>query len=178
MLEQGMRDRLLNRIGYATIAALLVGMMALASVPHAWAAPIGRDVVDQDLVVEQGQTINGDVNVTNGDLTVYGTIDGKATIVNGDAEIYGTITGDLTVITGGDITLYAGSDVQGNVVDMGGEVVRDPEATVTGNVGMLDNPVDELGNLHQRKPGEPGRRKHMGQPDKPVQPDGKLALPG
>jgi cytoskeletal protein CcmA (bactofilin family) len=135
---------------------LLVGLMALASVSHAWAAPIGRDVVDQDLVVEQGETINGDVNVTNGDLTVYGTIDGKATIVNGDAEIYGTITGDLTVITGGDIILYAGSDVQGNVVDMGGEVVRDPEATVTGNVGMLDNPVDELGNLINANQGNLG----------------------
>ena len=85
----------------------------------------------------QGETLQGDVNVTNGNLTVYGTIDGKATIVNGDASIYGTVNGDLTVITGGDITLYAGSYVDGNVVDMGGTVVRDSAATVTGNVAGL-----------------------------------------
>lgn len=147
MLEFGMRDRRLNRIGYATLVTLLVVLIALASAPHAWAEPIGKDVVNQDLVVERGETIQGDVNVTNGDLTVYGTIDGKATIVYGDAEVYGTIKGDLTVITDGNIKLHAGSDVQGNVVDMGGTIVRDPNATVTGNVSRLDNPVDGIGNL-------------------------------
>jgi hypothetical protein len=142
-----MRERLLNRIVYKMLAAMLVMMVALAAAPHVWAAPVGTDVVDQDLVVEQGETLQGDVNVTNGNLTVYGVIDGKASVVNGDADIYGVINGDLTVITGGDITLHAGSNVQGNVVDMGGEVVRDPDATVTGNVGRLENPVEGIGNI-------------------------------
>lgn len=142
-----MRERLPNRIVYRMLAALLVVLVAFAAAPHAWAAPVGKDVVDQNLVVAQGETLQGDVNVTNGNLIVYGTIDGKATIVNGDASIYGTVNGDLTVITGGDITLYAGSYVDGNVVDMGGTVEKDSAATVTGNVGRLDNPVEGIGNM-------------------------------
>ena len=120
-LGYGMRERVVNRIVYRMLAVVLVVLVALAAAPHAWAAPVGKDVVDQDLVVVQGETLQGDVNVTNGNLTVYGTIDGKATIVNGGASIYGTVNGDLTVVTGGNITLYAGSYVDGNVVDMGGK---------------------------------------------------------
>jgi cytoskeletal protein CcmA (bactofilin family) len=142
-----MRERLVNRMAYRMLAALLVVLVALAAAPHAWAAPVGKDVVDQNLVVAQGETLQGDVNVTNGDLTVYGTIDGKATIVNGKASIYGTVNGDLTVITGGNITLFAGSYVDGNVVDMGGEVVKDSAATITGSVGTIDNPIEGIGNM-------------------------------
>jgi cytoskeletal protein CcmA (bactofilin family) len=146
-LGYGMRERLVNRIVYRMLAAVLVVLVALTAAPRVWAAPVGKDVVDQDLVVAQGETLEGDVNVTNGNLTVYGTIDGKATIVNGGASIYGTVNGDLTVVTGGDITLYAGSYVDGNVVDMGGEVVKDSAATVTGNVGRLENPIEGIGNM-------------------------------
>lgn len=130
----------------------------------AWAQSEGRTVLNHDLTIESSETV-GDANVTDGDLIVNGTIDGKATVVNGDASIYGTITGDLTILTGGSITLYDGSVVEGNVfavgnidlqdgsrVDgtvtaLGGRVNQEDGSTVGHSVNNVGNPFDILDNI-------------------------------
>lgn len=101
----------------------------------------GRTVIDHDLTIEAGETVNGDVSVTGGDLTVYGTITGKANVLNGDADIYGMVGRDLTIITGGNITLHEGSAVEGNVL-AAGDIILQENSTVKGSVTSLNGHID------------------------------------
>lgn len=67
-------------------------------------------------VIQKGDTINTDVVVKGGDLTVYGHING-----------------DILVI-GGDLYLRDGSYVGGNIKVINGEVNRDDDAIVVGYI--------------------------------------------
>ncbi len=157
----------------AVVLTLLVATFATA-VPASAQNAGDRVAVGQDLVIEKGDTIAGDVSVTNGDLTVYGTVDGKVNVVNGDADIYGKVLGDVAVLTGGGVTLYGGSSVGGNVLaaedievkdnsfvggsvtSLGGHVSVDSAATVKGSVGEMTNPMQAVQNFVQPNQFLPG----------------------
>lgn len=122
---------------------------------------------DHDLTVQESDTVQGDVSVTNGNLTIYGTVDGKATVVNGKAFVYGKVLGDVAVLTGGGVTLFPKSSVGGNVVAsgevvlsegsvvngsvtaLGGKVTQDSGAVVNGSINTMQNPADAIQNLVQ-----------------------------
>jgi hypothetical protein len=55
-----------------------------------------------DKVIEESDTINGDVVVKGGDLIVYGTINGSAKVVGGELRVKrtGKITGNARVVDG------------------------------------------------------------------------------
>src|SRR6476659_7447355 len=98
------------------LAAVALGILKEAVQPAAAQTETVRVAFDEDLTINEGETVNGDVSVTNGDLTVRGTVNGKASVVNGHAEIYGKVLGDVAVLGDGGVTLYAGSSVVGNVL--------------------------------------------------------------
>ncbi len=133
-----------------------------------------RVAFDQDLTIKEGETVLGDVSVTNGNLIVYGTVEGKASIVNGKAFIYGKVLGDVVVLTGGGATLYPDGSVGGNVFASGdvdlrkGSVVsgsvtsfsqinREDGSTVRGTVNTMQNPAQALENLVQPVPPQSGK---------------------
>lgn len=135
-----------------------------------------RVAFDQDLVITEGDIVHGDVSVTNGNLTIYGTVEGKATVMNGHADIYGKVQGDVAVLTGGGVTLHEKSTVGGNVLAsgdiklldkstvngsvtaFGGRVEQSENATVRGSVSTMDNPAVALQNLVQpNQPIVPGK---------------------
>ena len=181
-----MRTSVVKRI---TILVMAIWAMLAASLfgigsSRAWAqSESGRTVFDQDLTIEAGEIVQGDVSVTGGDLVVYGIINGKANVVNGNADIYGHVLGDLTILTGGSITLYEGSVIEGNVVaagdidlqknsrvegsvtSLGGKVDQEENALVGGTVNNIDNPAEAIENLiHANVPGSsssPGNFGHQ-----------------
>jgi anti-sigma factor RsiW len=57
-------------------------------------------VEDKTVVVPQGEVIEGDVIVRNGDLRVEGEVNGKVTVINGDSYLAGagSVTGDIEEI--------------------------------------------------------------------------------
>ena len=76
-----------------------------------------------DTVVEEGETINNDVIVFDGDLEIENgaSVNGDVIVFNGDAEIDGTINGDL-VIFNGDLNAGEQAVVNGDCVLLNGDV--------------------------------------------------------
>jgi cytoskeletal protein CcmA (bactofilin family) len=118
--------------------------------------PQDRVSIDEDLTIPEGEVVEGNVSVTNGNLEVYGAVKGKVTVFNGDVDVYGAIALELAVLVSGDITLHEGSKVgsniiangdieledgsvvNGSVTSLGGTVTRLPGAQVAGGVNRVD----------------------------------------
>ena len=66
--------------------------------------------------IEESQTLNGNIVVKGGDLTVFGTIDGDVLVVGGTLHVKdgGHITGNARVISG-DVIREDGSKIDGYV---------------------------------------------------------------
>ena len=113
-----------------------------------------RQVFRDDLDVEGGQTIDGDVFVYAGDVRIHGggriagnlvvfsgevTIDaggsvgGDVTAYSGDVDISGTIGGHLSCLSG-DISLESPARVEGDVSALAGDIERAEGAYVGGNI--------------------------------------------
>jgi hypothetical protein len=78
-----------------------------------------------------------DTSVTYEGATVIhrrDTINSNVVVKGGDLTVFGTITGDVLVV-GGDVYLREGAYVGGNVKVINGEVVKDDDAVV---VGFID----------------------------------------
>jgi cytoskeletal protein CcmA (bactofilin family) len=121
-----------------------------------------RVAFDEDLTIPEGEVVEGNVSVTNGDLAVYGTVMGKVNVVNGDVDVYGSIARELAVLSSGDITLHEGSKVgsniiangdinlkdgsvvNGSVTSLGGTVTRSPGAQIAGALNRVDTPDKAL----------------------------------
>jgi cytoskeletal protein CcmA (bactofilin family) len=165
------------------LPVMLLGVaLATPSLQAAAQGDTNRDrvAVDQDLVIDKGDTVAGDVSVTNGDLTVYGTVDGKVSVVNGDVDIYGKVLGDVAVITGGGVTLNPGSSVGGNVLapqdiklegnstvggnvtSLGGHIKKDDAAMVRGRSTEMANPVQALRDFVQPNKANSGSSGSIG----------------
>jgi cytoskeletal protein CcmA (bactofilin family) len=176
--------RISRASGIGAIAVTLVAVITLLAVAFGIAREPVRPVeaqgepvrvaFDQDMVIDQDEIVNGDVSVTNGDLSVYGTVNGKVSVVNGEANIYGKVLGDVAVFAGGGVTLYPGSSVDGNILSssdielrkgssvggsvtsVGGTVNQERGATVKGSINRMDNPAEALQNLVQPNKPQPG----------------------
>lgn len=98
-----------------------------------------RVMIGNDLTIDKGEEVTGNVSVTNGDLTLLGAVDGKVVVVGGDADIEGAVKGDVTV-TNGNVTLGPTSNVVGNVLVVWGTVSQDRGAKVGGKVSAPDLP--------------------------------------
>ncbi len=134
--------RLGNRIVALTLFACVlvtIGVLGLTlNTPTASAdGDPERVAFGSDLVIAAGETVNGDVSVTSGDLMIGGTVLGDAVVVNGNAIISGVVRGDV-VVTGGNVTLSEASEVAGNIVYLGGQLSRHEGAQVGGEVTHLD----------------------------------------
>ncbi len=156
------------------IATVLAGALGSAAAPAfaqtpqpaaAQTEPHDRISFEEDLTIAEGEVVDGNVSVTNGDLIVFGVITGKATVVNGDAEIHGSIGNDLALLTSGDVVLHRGSKVGGNVVangdielqagstvngsvtSLGGSVLRRTGAQVGGGVNTMKGPAEAFENF-------------------------------
>lgn len=76
---------------------------------RAEARAVGVSVLTGDHVVEEGETVDGDMVVVDGDLTVHGEIRGNAVVTGGDLllEEGGRVLGDA-VVTDGELLNHGG----------------------------------------------------------------------
>ena len=100
-----------------------------------------------DLIVEEGGTVNGDVTVFDGDVEVAGRIEGDVSIFDGHLELDGEIEGDL-VLFGGQLDIHEGAVISGDCVSFGGDVddasgrasCASPGSEILGNIGPIRPP--------------------------------------
>ena len=111
-----------------------------------------RELTHDDVVIEKGQTVRGDV-ATDKSIMVNGTLDGDAVSVGGaSVTINGELTGDLVAVGG---AIYIPGLVRGDVSGIGGPVsvsgkVSGDVASVGGGVnlsgiGEIDGAISVLG---------------------------------
>ena len=83
----------------------------------------GRFFVDEDVVLEPGETFDGDLGIFDGDLTVPqgSTVNGDVFVTNGDVGLAGRVNGNLVVING-DLTLAETGQVRGDAFVMSGDL--------------------------------------------------------
>lgn len=86
------------------------------------------DVHKGDYTLSDGQTVNDNIEVLNGDAFIYGTIRGDILVVNGDAFV------------------KRGARIDGDVIVVNGKAHVDENASVTGNV--LEREGSDLEQRH------------------------------
>lgn len=133
---------------YALFTAVLA---CLAQGAHARSG----DIRHEDIVIEKGQTINGDVK-TDRSITVNGILYGDAVAVGGaPVAVNGEVTGSLISIGGpvnisglvkGDVTGIGGpvgisGKVRGDVASVGGSVELTGAAEVNGDISAVGGSV-------------------------------------
>jgi cytoskeletal protein CcmA (bactofilin family) len=168
-VTQRLSSKMIFGLGSIALVAIfglvLVFAAAFCTTPAALAQSQGGDTaINHDKVIDTDETVDGDVNVTNGNLIVRGEVDGKAVVVNGSATIEGKVTSDVSalvagsvtlgkgaevggdILANGDIVLGPGSKVAGDVHAVGGKVIRDPLATVSGQITAAGISLDGTAN--------------------------------
>ncbi|HKP51931.1 MAG TPA: polymer-forming cytoskeletal protein [Chloroflexia bacterium] len=124
---------------------LAVPALAIVYKPALAEGDPARSAFGSNLVVEKGETVNGHVSVTSGNLIVKGEVLGDAIVVFGNADIGGKITGDVYVI-GGNVTLRATALVEGEIDFSDGVLNRESGARVLGAINQADIPILGLEN--------------------------------
>lgn len=148
-----------NIKSYVLFAASLLCFGTAAHARHS-------DVRHEDVVVEKGQTMSGDVTADKS-ITVNGVLDGDAVAVNGaPISVNGEVTGDLVAIGGpihipglvkGDVSSVGGpvaisGKVKGDVSNVGGSVELSGAGEVDGDISAVGGTIVKGENtLHKGK---------------------------
>ena len=122
-------------LGVLLLLLLLPASAAFADGPSL-TVDDGRIFVDEDVMLEPGEVIDGDVGIFNGDLSVPkgSVIKGDVFVTNGDVEVAGRIDGSLAVVSG-DLTLEQGAVVDGDLFVMSGD--HEVAGRVTGDLSVM-----------------------------------------
>ena len=101
----------------------------------------GQIFVDEDVILEAGQVVDGDLGILNGDLSVPAdsVVRGDVFVTNGDAEIAGRIAGSLAVLSG-DLALEQGAVVEGDLFVMSGN--HEIAGRVAGDLSVMFGDAD------------------------------------
>ncbi len=77
--------------------------------------------VVRNIVIEQGETVAGDVTCFGCSIRVRGALNGDAVAIAGDVEIEGNVAGDAVAV-GGGVRLGPAANLAGDAVAIGGPV--------------------------------------------------------
>lgn len=135
----------------AAVLVVLLATLALLFSPAARADGLrnslfDQQIVNQDLTVAAGETLNDNVAVFNGNVKVEqgGYINGNLSIFSGDLVLEGEIDGNLAIF-GGDAYLAASSHVSGDVSVLGGKMKREANAYIGGHfIGNRDDILSQI----------------------------------
>lgn len=103
-------------------------LVVLGSVPG---VALAETRVDESVVVESGEVVNGDLTVIAGSVTIKGRVEGDLRAIGATVRITGTVTGDVTA-TGGSVVITRDGVVRGTLETAAGTVVL--AGTVNGSV--------------------------------------------
>jgi cytoskeletal protein CcmA (bactofilin family) len=120
----------MKRIGFLLI--LLLVMLVPSSL--ALAAPgydqvikegetVTRDITlwDEDLTIEAGGILDGDVTVFDGTVEIAGIVRGDVSVFGGKVTVDGSVDGDVVVFSG-DLEVGEGAQITGDCANVGGSV--------------------------------------------------------
>ncbi|HEX6383230.1 MAG TPA: polymer-forming cytoskeletal protein [Anaerolineae bacterium] len=110
-----------------------------------------------DTVVEEGEVVNHDIIVFEGDVEVRegATVNGDIIVFNGNATIAGTINGDL-VLFNGNLEAAGTAELDGDCVLLNGHINAEAESRL--NCSDVENlPVHIPGLLNSLRPFAPPR---------------------
>lgn len=135
----------------AAVLVVILATLALLFSPAARADGLrnslfDQQIVNQDLTVAAGETLNDNVAVFNGNVKVEqgGHINGNLSIFSGDLVLEGEIDGNLAIF-GGDAYLAASSHVSGDVSVLGGKMKREANAYIGGHfIGNRDDILSQI----------------------------------
>lgn len=135
----------------AAVLVVILATLALLFSPVARADGLrnslfDQQIVNQDLTVAAGETLNDNVAVFNGNVKVEqgGHINGNLSIFSGDLVLEGEIDGNLAIF-GGDAYLAARSHVSGDVSVLGGKMKREANAYIGGHfIGNRDDILSQI----------------------------------
>lgn len=110
-------------------------MLIIALAPAAFAAPL------DDTIIEANETVNNDVIVLDGDLTIRegAVVNGDVVVFNGDANVFGRVNGSVTLFNG-DLETGEMAVVDGECVLLNGEVRGPVSLRNCTAVGTLELP--------------------------------------
>lgn len=131
---------------YMIVFALVLALAVFLAVPAGSAFAQTIVFTDMlDIIIEDGETREGDVNVSGGELVVKagGTINGDVSVFGGNATVNGTIDGDI-VVFGGNVTLNG--VVEGDLVSFGGNLDVTESGNVDGDCVVLGGNVTDNSN--------------------------------
>jgi cytoskeletal protein CcmA (bactofilin family) len=112
-------------------------------------------VFGEDLTIEDGATVSGDIAVFNGNATIDGTVSGDVAVFNGDATINGPVSGDVAIFNG-SLTLGETAVFSGDCVVFNGNITGDVPAgsdCVALGVPFIASMGGFMNQLGQRSPG-------------------------
>ena len=127
-----------------------LSILAVATLVAFSAAPVSADdidgdqfFVDEDVIIDVGDTVKGNVVIRNGHLFVVGTVEGNITqlgdgfviVFGGDGE--GLVKGNIDERGDGSVVVALGGTVEGNIDsrgDDGNGVVVNLDSLVKGNI--------------------------------------------
>ncbi len=81
------------------------------------------EVVGNNLIIEDGAVVDGDVSVFGGNVDILGEVDGDVSVIGGNVTVEGVISGDL-VTFGGNISLDENASFSGDCLSIGGNVTQ------------------------------------------------------
>ncbi len=124
------------------VVLVIVGILCLSSTIGVVSAQDQR--TGGSITIGPGETHEGDLEVTAGDVLVAGTVDGDLTATGGSVTISGDITGDVTA-TGGSVIIEG--TVDGDLTATGGEVRVRETASIGGVVEATGETVTVDGTI-------------------------------
>ena len=123
------------------IALVLAALLLLAAAPGVAAA---ESRAGGTVVVEEGETINEDLEAFGGDIVVRGTVNGDLSAVGGNVRIEGEVTGDVNAFAG---NVWIAGPVGGNVEAAAGNVYVQPDAEIAGDLEAAAGNVVVAGSV-------------------------------
>jgi len=101
----------MKRDSFKLSTALILGVLLCLAVvvKDVWAADtlsnttnIRNNIseINTNIVIPENETIHGDVNTVNGNITVKGCVIGNIDTINGNVEVYGSVTGNVKTVNG------------------------------------------------------------------------------
>ncbi|NHN46088.1 polymer-forming cytoskeletal protein [Halostella sp. JP-L12] len=123
-----------RRSRYLAVALALIAV--LATVPGIVAAQETR--TGGTVVVGEGETVDGDLTASGGNVIVRGTVTGDLSAFSGNVIIEGEVGGDVSAFAG---NVRIAGDVGGDVSAFGGTVVVEENASVGGQLAAAAGTV-------------------------------------
>lgn len=90
-------------------------------------------VIGGNITIESEAEVNGDVVLIGGNMQAAGDINGNLALIGGNMELSSEVSGDIALI-GGQAQLKDTAVVDGSFTTVGGQLDRDPDAQINGEI--------------------------------------------